>query len=124
VNPDSWYAGPGGAPCYELADAGTNTVISAPNTYGTNSAGAYVPVVTGVTGPDGTTGDVGQIRVIAASSGSDAGIITLQDLGECSPILAAGTAYTITAHYQSTAAPVFFDVYIRSDHGELDLLDR
>jgi len=70
-----------------------------------------------VTGPDGATGDVGQIQVAAASSGSAAGIITLQDLGECSPILAAGTAYTLTADYQSTAAPAFFDVYIRSDTG-------
>jgi hypothetical protein len=110
LNPGNWYVGPGGATCYELADSGTNTVTSATNTYGTNSTGGYVPVVTGVTGPGGTTGDVGQIQVAAASSGSAAGIITLQDLGECSPILAAGTAYRLTADYQSTAAPVFFDV--------------
>jgi len=117
VNPGNWYVGPGGAMCYEVADSGTNTVTSATNTYGTNSVGGYVPVLTGVTGPDGATGDVGQIQVAAASSGSAAGIITLQDLGECSPILAAGTAYTLTADYQSTAAPAFFDVYIRSDTG-------
>ena len=84
---------------------------------GTNSTGWYVPVMTGVSGPSGTTGDIGQIQVTEASSGSDAGIVTLQDLGECSPILAAGTAYTLTANYQSTAAPVFFDVFIRSDTG-------
>jgi len=117
VNPNNWYAGPGGAPCYELQDSGPNTVTSATNTFGTNSTGWYVPVVTGVTGPGGTTGDAGQIQVTAASSGSAAGIITLQDLGECSPILAAGTAYTLTANYQSTSAPVFFDVFIRSDTG-------
>jgi Polysaccharide deacetylase len=117
LNPVNSYAGPGGAPCYELEDSGTNTVTSATNTYGTNSRGWYVPVVTGVTGPAGTTGDAGQIQVTAASSGSNAGIVTLQDLGECSPILAAGTAYTLTANYQSTAAPVFYDVYIRSDTG-------
>jgi hypothetical protein len=117
LNPVSWYAGPGGAPCYELEDSGTDTVTSATNTHGTNSTGWYVPVVTGVTGPGGTTGDAGQIQVTAASSGSNAGIVTLQDLGECSPILTADTAYTLTADYQSTAAPVFFDVYIRSDAG-------
>lgn len=117
VNPVNSYAGPGGAPCYELEQSGTNTVTSATNTYGTNSRGWYVPVVTGVTGPGGATGNAGQIQVTAASSGSSAGIVTLQDLGECSPILAAGTAYTLTANYQSTSAPVFFDVYIRSDTG-------
>jgi hypothetical protein len=117
LNPVDSYAGPGGAPCYELEDSGVNTVTSATNTYGTNSRGWYVPVVTGVTGPGGTTGDAGQIQVTSASSASNAGIVTLQDVGECSPILAAGAAYTLTANYQATSAPVFFDVYIRSDAG-------
>jgi len=117
VNPNNWYASPGGAPCYELEDSGTNTVTSATNTYGTNSNGSYVPVVPAPAGePNGDT-LAGQITVAAASGNSAAGIITQQDLGECSPILASGTAYTLTANYQSTSAPVFFDVFIRSDTG-------
>jgi len=39
-----------------------------------------------------------------------------KDLGECSPILASDTAYTLTANYQS-GVPALFDVYIRSDTG-------
>jgi hypothetical protein len=112
ANPSTWYNGPGGPPCYQLQDSGSNTVT--PVVTGSNATG-YISRVA-VTGPLGTAGEAGQIKVTAASSGSDAGIITVQDLGECSPILASGATYTVKGSYQSTA-PVFFDVFIRSDSG-------
>jgi Polysaccharide deacetylase len=110
VNPSTWYSGPDGPPCYELQSSGGTAT---PVVTGTNGTGyiAQVPV-TGLTGA--TEG--GQLKVTKASSGSDAGIITEQDLGECSPILASGTTYAVSASYQSTV-PVFFDVFIRSDSG-------
>ncbi len=111
VNGTDWYDDPGGPLCYELEDFGTNTVTSTTDTNGVQSINQVL-----VAGPGGTAGNAGQITVTAASSGSVAGIITAQDLGECSPILAVGTAYTLTADYQSTN-PVFFDVFIRSDAG-------
>jgi hypothetical protein len=113
ANPSTWYNGPDGPPCYELEDSGSNTVT--PVLTGTNGTG-YISRVA-VTGPDGLADEAGQIKVTAAGSGSDAGIITSQDLGQCSPILTPGTTYTLTADYQSTSSPVFFDVFIRSDSG-------
>lgn len=114
LNPNTWYDSPGGAPCYELSHFGTNTVPSQTTT-GSNSTGPYVPVVASPTAePDGDT-EAGQIQVTSYTNG-DAGIVTEQDVGECSPILTSGTTYTLTAHYQSVAS-VFFDVFIRSDTG-------
>jgi len=113
ANPSTWYNGPGGPPCYELEDSGSNTLT--PVNTGTNGTG-YISRVA-VTGPGGVAGEAGQIRLTAAASGSDAGIITEQDLGECSSTLASGSTYTLTADYQSISAPVFFDVFIRSDSG-------
>jgi hypothetical protein len=99
-----WYNEPGGPPCYEL-DQSAVTALGA----GLNGS-QYIKTVA-VTGEPNTDTSGGQIITTG-----QAGIITLQDLGECSPILAAGTAYTLTANYQSTA-PVFFDVFYRSDAG-------
>jgi peptidoglycan/xylan/chitin deacetylase (PgdA/CDA1 family) len=113
VNPSTWYNSPGGPPCYELQNSGATVT---PVLTGTNGTG-YINRVPAPAGePNGDT-EAGQITVTAASGQDDAGIITQQDLGECSPILASGTTYTLTAHYQSTA-PVFFDVFIRSDTGQ------
>jgi len=110
VNPSTWYSGPDGPPCYELQSSGGKATAVVTGTNGTGYI-SQVPV-TGLTGA--TEG--GQLKVTSATSGSDAGIITEQDLGECSPVLASGTTYTVSADYQSTV-PVFFDVFIRSDSG-------
>src|SRR3984885_1993628 len=113
TNPTTWYSGPGGPPCYQLQDSGSTPGL--PVTTGANGTGSISRgAVTGA--PDGAT-EGGQITLTKASSGSDAGVVTTQDLGECSPILASGTTYTLSAAYQSTSAPVFFDVFIRSDTG-------
>jgi len=104
ANGGLWYNEPGGPPCYEL-DQSAVTALGA----GTN-ASQYIKTVAVTGEPNGDTSG-GQII-----TKGQAGIITLQDLGECSPILAAGTDYTVTANYQSTV-PVFFDVFIRSDAG-------
>jgi Polysaccharide deacetylase len=112
TNPSTWYSSPDGPPCYQLQDSGSNTVT--PVVTETNGTG-YISRV-GVTGLSGFT-EGGQITVTKASTGSSAGIVTTQDLGECSPILASGSTYTLQADYQSTSAPVFFDVFIRSDSG-------
>jgi Polysaccharide deacetylase len=116
LNPLNWYQSPGGAPCYELDQSGTNTVASQTNPQGSNSTGSYIPVVSTTT-PAGTAGNAGQIVVSGESNGGAAAIITQQDLGECSPVVASNTAYTVTGNYQSTSTPVFFEVYIRSDSG-------
>jgi hypothetical protein len=113
VNPSNWYDGPGGPPCYELQNSGATVT---PVSTGTNGTG-YISRVTPTSTPPNSATEAGQITVTKAGSGSDAGIITLQDLGECSPILSPGTTYTLSADYQSTGAPVFFDVFIRSDTG-------
>ena len=114
TNPNTWYSGPGGPPCYQLQQSGSSTVTAV--TTGTNGTG-YISRVTPTSTPPNSATEAGQIAVTKASSGSDAGIVTLQDLGECSPILSPGTTYTLSADYQSTGAPVFFDVFIRSDTG-------
>ena len=113
VNPTTWYNGPSGPPCYQLQQSGSSTVT--PVITGTNATG-YISRVAAPTGEPNTDTEAGQIKVTTASSGSDAGIVTAQDLGECSPILAPGSTYTLKANYQS-AVPVFFDVFIRSDSG-------
>ena len=114
ANPSTWYSGPGGPPCYQLQQSGSSTVTAV--TKGTNGTG-YISRVTPTSAPPNSATEAGQIAVTKASSGNDAGIITLQDLGECSPILSPGTTYTLSADYQSTGSPVFFDVFIRSDTG-------
>ena len=114
TNPNTWYSGPGGPPCYQLQQSGSSTVTAV--TTGTNGTG-YISRVTPTSTPPNSATEAGQIAVTKASSGSDAGIVTLQDLGECSPILSPGATYTLSADYQSTGAPVFFDVFIRSDTG-------
>lgn len=114
ANPNTWYSGPGGPPCYQLQQSGSSTVTAV--TTGTNGTG-YISRVTPTSTPPNSATEAGQIAVTKASSGSDAGIVTLQDLGECSPILSPGSTYTLSADYQSTGAPVFFDVFIRSDTG-------
>jgi len=113
ANPTNWYNAPSGPPCYELQQSGSSTV--APVITGTNATG-YISRVAAPTGEPSGDAEAGQIDVTAAGSGSDAGIITAQDLGECSPMLAPGTTYTVKANYQSST-PVFFDVFIRSDSG-------
>ncbi|HTX10635.1 MAG TPA: polysaccharide deacetylase family protein [Solirubrobacteraceae bacterium] len=112
TNPSTWYSSPDGPPCYQLQDSGSNTVT--PVVTETNGTGYIARVA--VTGLTGFT-EGGQVTVTKAGSDSDAGIVTTQDLGECSPILAPGSTYTLKADYQSTSAPVFFDVFIRSDSG-------
>ena len=114
ANPTTWYSSPGGPPCYQLQQSGSSTVTAV--TKGTNGTG-YISRVTPTSTPPNSATEAGQIAVTKASSGNDAGIITLQDLGECSPILSPGTTYTLSADYQSTGSPVFFDVFIRSDTG-------
>jgi Polysaccharide deacetylase len=113
ANPNTWYSSPGGPPCYQLQQSGSSAVT--PVTTGSNGTG-YISRVTPTSTPPNSATEAGEITVTKASSGSDAGIVTLQDLGECSPILSSDTTYALSADYQSTV-PVFFDVFIRSDTG-------
>ncbi len=112
ANPNTWYTSPGGPPCYQLQSSGSSKVTGTTETNGIKN----ISTVAAPTGEPNGDIEAGQIQVTSAGSGSDAGIITTQDLGECSPILAPGSAHTVSAHYQSTV-PVFFDVFIRSDSG-------
>ena len=105
ANPTTNVDEPGGAPCYQLGQYGTNTVTSGTNTV-TNGVGTEGDAVA----PTGTL-------TISSYTGGDAGILVKQDAGECAPILAPGT-YTISDSFTATAnAHVFLDVFLRSDTG-------
>jgi hypothetical protein len=94
ITSTDWYAYPGGPSCYELRQYGTDTVSSTvpvPGETGTSTTAtpAVVQVAAPTGEPKGVTG-AGSITVAGYGSG-DASILTQQDVGECSPPLAAST---------------------------------
>ena len=105
ANGSAWYNEPDGPPCYELDQAAVNPLFTGIN--GTQ----YIKSVP-VTGEP--LGDANGGQIISTGV---AGIITSQDLGECSPVLAPGT-YTLAANFEATAGvPVFFEAFKRTATG-------
>ena len=105
ANGSAWYNEPDGPPCYELDQSAVNPLFTGIN--GTQ----YIKSVP-VTGEP--LGDANGGQIISTGV---AGIITWQDLGECSPVLAPGT-YTLAANFQATAGvPVYFEAFKRTATG-------